>query len=658
MSLLADRYLLAEPLGSGGMADVVTAHDQRLGRDVAIKLIRPELLADPNSRARLLREARAAAALHHPHAVTVHDVHDDGERPFIVMELVEGGSLADRLREDGALEPEETLAIGVSLLEALGAAHAAGLVHRDVKPSNILFTRDGRVKLADFGIAKALAGTDPDLTATGQIPGTPRYLAPELAAGADASPASDLYAVGAVLYQCVTGQPPFVGPTPMSVVLAHQRDPVPSLQDVAPGVPASLAATIQRALQKTPEARFGNAEQMRDALLGELDLSGTVPLPADDPHHPGHGAGREGPGSGPTVGSPPPPATGAFAAPLAASSGSPQGGEAATSTLLHGTDLAGSGDGSMAPGDDAPGAAYGATTVDGGASGATGEATTVDGGASGATGEDSTTTEGPPRWQRQAGIALAVLLVGALLVAMFAFLGGGSADPEQAAEGEAPSADGSEATDADGDGPADTEPAPAEPVDDEDPAAGDEEPATDEDEPVAADEPAEPEPEPEPEPLSLDELIAELARDPEAAGRDGDRLLDGLVELRRTDEDKQAEEARKLMKEIASWLDRDRLERAVGVGALETLEAFSRPAAPELAEASGLLVDVASERGEWGKKGKDVLDDLVDLLQADNPEDWSEDAADLIEEIDTWIDKDELDAARGQRAREILARLV
>lgn len=646
MTLLADRYLLSTPLGSGGMAEVVAAHDQRLGRDVAIKLIRADLLADPTSRARLLREARAAAALHHPHAVTVHDVHDDSERPFVVMELVEGGSLADRLGEDGALEPEETLAIGVSLLEALGAAHAAGLVHRDVKPSNILFTRDGRVKLADFGIAKALAGTDPDLTGTGQIPGTPRYLAPELATGADASPASDLYAVGAVLYQCVTGEPPFVGPTPLSVVLAHQRDPVPSLRDVAPGVSTSLAATIQRALQKTPEARFASAEQMRDALLGELDLSGTVPLPVGDPHHPDHadhGTGREGPRSAPAVGSSAPPAAGAFAAPLAAASGSPQDGDAATSTLLLGADTAGSGDGSAAVGD-------GSATAGDGSGASTSGATTVDGGSSGGSGANGTTVEGPPRWRRRAGIALAVLLVVGLLVAMFAFLSGDSADPEG-------TADGSGATDADGDGPTDADPAPAEPVDDEDPVAGDDEPPTDEDEPVAADEPAD-EVDPEPGPLSLDELIAELTHDPDAAGRDGDRLLDGLVELGSEDGDEQAEEARELMQEVAAWLDGGGLDRDAGMQALRTLDAVSRPAASELADVSGLLLDVASERGAWGTKGEDTLADLAALLDGEGPEDWSEDAADLIDNIDEWVDDGELDAARGQRAREILARLV
>ncbi|MEX2502022.1 MAG: hypothetical protein WD336_06575, partial [Trueperaceae bacterium] len=344
-----------------------------------------------------------------------------------------------------------------------------------------------------------------DLTATGQIPGTPRYLAPELAAGADASPASDLYAVGAVLFQCVTGRPPFGGPTPLSVVLAHQRDPVPSLREVAPEVPASLAATIQRALQKTPEARFASAEQMRDALIGELDRSGTVPLPVGDPHHPG----------------------GAAPAPAATSVSTVRGSgrAAATSRLLDagGTD---------------PGTAHLTAhgTTDGGAPDAAAAADPDPDPAYGAT------QEGRSRWQRLAGIAAGVLLVGGLLVGMVALVTGDADAPEQAAQdGATPSQSDPPA---DGDGPSDAEPAPVGAANDQDPAAADDEPpaAADEPKPERTDEPK-PKPEPkrtdepaqEPELLSLDDLIAALSRDPDAAGRYGDRLLDGLIDLRRQD---------------------------------------------------------------------------------------------------------------------------
>jgi eukaryotic-like serine/threonine-protein kinase len=282
MALLADRYELAEPLGAGGMAHVVAAYDRLLERRVAVKLIRDELLGDEASRQRLLREARAAAALHHPNTVAVYDVGRD-EQPFIVMELVEGESLADRLAREGRLEAREAVAIAAPVLEGLAAAHDRGLVHRDVKPSNILLPAAGGVKLADFGIAKAVSGVT-DLTATGSVLGTPRYLAPEQAAGQGATPASDLYALGAVLYECLAGRAPFEADSPLAVALAHQQQPVPSLVDHVPGVPAALAAVVERALAKRPDDRHHDARAMRTALEsavgdGATETGTTAALP-------------------------------------------------------------------------------------------------------------------------------------------------------------------------------------------------------------------------------------------------------------------------------------------------------------------------------------------------------------------------------------------
>jgi eukaryotic-like serine/threonine-protein kinase len=284
MTVLADRYELAETLGSGGMARVVAAYDRRLDRRVAVKLVRDDLVADPVSRERLLREARAAARLHHPNSVAVHDAGEVDGHAYVVMELVEGPSLADRLRERGALTPAEAVTIAASVLEALQAAHARGLVHRDVKPSNVLLPADGGVKLADFGIAKALDDATSSLTATGMVIGTPRYLAPEQAAGEPATVASDLYALGAVLFECLTGRPPFDAESPLAIALAHQREPVPAVREHAPEVPPALAAAVQRALAKEPGNRFADAAAMRDALrrgLDDLGPGSTVPVAPD-----------------------------------------------------------------------------------------------------------------------------------------------------------------------------------------------------------------------------------------------------------------------------------------------------------------------------------------------------------------------------------------
>ena len=264
-SVIGGRYEIGERLGVGGMAEVYAATDQRLGRQVAVKFLRSEV-DDPNARARIETEARAAASLSHPNIVNVYDAGDHGGRPYVVMELADSRSLADVIREEGPLPADRVRQIGDQVLSALAAAHAEGFVHRDVKPANILVREDGAVKLADFGIAKSFADAAAGMTAVGLVMGTPTYLSPEQAAGQPATPRSDLYAMGVVLYEALTGSPPFTGDTPMAVVAAHAHAPVPDIRAATPGVPPALAAVVERALAKDPADRFANAEEMRRAL--------------------------------------------------------------------------------------------------------------------------------------------------------------------------------------------------------------------------------------------------------------------------------------------------------------------------------------------------------------------------------------------------------
>lgn len=269
MTLLAGRYALQEVLGSGGMSRVHVATDQLLHRRVAVKLIREDLAADPVVRQRLLREARAAASFTHPNAVAVYDTGEQDGVPFIVMELVEGQTLADRLQVTGPMEVDEARRITGDVLLALEAAHERDLVHRDVKPANVLLPADGSgAKLADFGIAKEMRQAAEALTMTGQVLGTPRYLAPEQTAGHQATPQSDLYAVGVLCFEMLDGQAPFSGTNPIAVAMAHQTDDPPSLAERRPDVPAELAAAVHRALAKQPSERFASAAQMRAAILG------------------------------------------------------------------------------------------------------------------------------------------------------------------------------------------------------------------------------------------------------------------------------------------------------------------------------------------------------------------------------------------------------
>ncbi len=270
--LLSGRYELGELLGQGGMGEVRGAHDLRLGRWVAIKTLRPALAGQPEVRRRFEAEARSAARLSHPHVVAVHDVGEEDGVPFIVMERVNGPVLEQEMAA-GTMDPDRVREVGTGILAALGAAHAAGIVHRDVKPANVLLTAEGSVKVADFGIAKAL--DDPasdgftaelDLTGHGQLIGTVAYMAPERVGGAPAGVQSDLYSVGVMLYEALAGTRPFVADTPMSLCMAVHRGDHEPLAARCPGLDPGLAAVVQRAMAHRPEDRFATAAEMAAAL--------------------------------------------------------------------------------------------------------------------------------------------------------------------------------------------------------------------------------------------------------------------------------------------------------------------------------------------------------------------------------------------------------
>ena len=269
MTVLSDRYELGATLGAGGMARVVEAHDRVLDRQVAVKLLRDDIATDPSIRERFLREARTAAKFTHPNAVAVYDTGQDGRQPWIVMELIRGEDLSRRLTLSGRLDEPEAVRITDAVLAALEAAHRDGMVHRDVKPANIMLLEDGGVKLADFGIAKSMQDATAGMTATGQIIGTAKYLSPEQVEGRPATPASDVYATGIVLYEMLTGEPPFTGDSAIAIALAHTRDPIPDIRRAAPGISPALAAVVERSLSKDPAQRFTDAGEMRRALRGQ-----------------------------------------------------------------------------------------------------------------------------------------------------------------------------------------------------------------------------------------------------------------------------------------------------------------------------------------------------------------------------------------------------
>jgi eukaryotic-like serine/threonine-protein kinase len=295
----APRYVLERRIATGGMGEVWEATDSLLGREVAVKVLKAEYADDATFRERFAAEARHAAALHHPNVASVFDFGElppddrsDTPRPYLVMELVPGEPLSALLRPGVPMAPENAALLVAQAADAVAAAHALGIVHRDIKPANLLVTPDGTVKITDFGIARAADGLA--LTATGQIVGTPQYLSPEQAEGRPATTASDVYALGVVLYEALAGRRPFDGDTPVTTALAHLRDEPPALPD---GVPAHLRAVVAATLAKDPAARLGSAAELAAALRGApLAVStGVAPEPAEpDPVVTGAIAGAGG----------------------------------------------------------------------------------------------------------------------------------------------------------------------------------------------------------------------------------------------------------------------------------------------------------------------------------------------------------------------------
>ena len=323
--VLGGRYRLVELLGSGGMATIYRATDTGLGRDVALKLLRPEYLRDPDFSSRFRQEAQAAASLSHPNVVTVYDYGEDPSGPYIVMELVDGEDLATILRRSGALPPRQVARIGAGVARALAAAHARGLIHRDIKPGNVLIGADGAVKVVDFGIARAIA--EAQVTLPGTTLGSVHYFSPEQARGEPATAASDIYSLGIVLYEMLTGVRPFEGDSAASVALARLTGPIPDPTTVRPSVPGrprrdhptgARARSRRTAGRRRPSwptrstrrchrragaAAAGAAAEAR--WPARTVVSATArPNPAGIPYVPDAYVGADG---GPTAGTPPPP---------------------------------------------------------------------------------------------------------------------------------------------------------------------------------------------------------------------------------------------------------------------------------------------------------------------------------------------------------------
>jgi eukaryotic-like serine/threonine-protein kinase len=260
------------------MAAVWDAEDKVLTRRVAIKVLHPHLAGDDAFRTRFRREAVAAAKLAHPHIVTTYDTGRDGDFAYIVMELVVGTTLARLLRNEGPLPLAKAVDVAIQVADALACAHSHGVVHRDVKPANILLREDGHVKVADFGIAKA--GVGGDLTRTGVVMGTAKYLSPEQVSGNPADAGSDIYALGIVLYEMLSGTPPFIGDTELSTAVARLTAAPGSLRDRRPDIPRSLEAVVLRSLARDPAARYQSAEELRASLLAVDSDNDEVTPPA------------------------------------------------------------------------------------------------------------------------------------------------------------------------------------------------------------------------------------------------------------------------------------------------------------------------------------------------------------------------------------------
>src|SRR5437868_2351705 len=263
--VFSSRYEIEREIARGGMAEVYLARDQSLNRPVALKALFPEFAREPSFVERFRREAQAAANLNHPNVVSIYDWGQEEGTYFIVMEYVEGRSLRDLIRSEAPLEPNQAAEITAETASALAFAHRNGVVHRDVKPGNVLLTRFGNVKVTDFGIARA--GTSDGLTQTGSVMGTATYFSPEQAQGLPVDGRSDVYSLGVVLYEMVTGVAPFTGDSPVAVAYKHVREDAVAPSQRNPDVPPDLERIILTALAKDPNNRYQTAEDMRADLL-------------------------------------------------------------------------------------------------------------------------------------------------------------------------------------------------------------------------------------------------------------------------------------------------------------------------------------------------------------------------------------------------------
>ena len=293
--ILASRYEVGDLIGRGGMAEVHIGYDTRLGRTVAIKILRADLARDPSFQTRFRREAQAAAGLNHPAIVAVYDTGEDTvvgasgnpqAVPFIVMEYVEGHTVRDILKGDVAAPIDEAVEIISGVLSALDYSHHAGLVHRDIKPANVMLTPTGAVKVMDFGIARALADAGQTMTQTQAVVGTAQYLSPEQARGENVDTRSDLYSTGCLLFELLTGRPPFIGDSPVSVAYQHVREAAPKPSQFASDVPETLDKIVLRALAKNRDERYSNAQEFLSDLRAVM---------AGDPVDPSTGAIAVGP---------------------------------------------------------------------------------------------------------------------------------------------------------------------------------------------------------------------------------------------------------------------------------------------------------------------------------------------------------------------------
>ena len=264
-TVVDNRYDLVRPLGSGGMGEVYLARDRVLGRDVALKVLRRQYAGDNEFAERFKREALSAASLSHPNIVQVYDRGEtEEEASYIAMEYVSGGTLKERISEEGPLEAADAAALGAQVAEALGAAHDRGMVHRDIKPQNVLLTARGEAKVADFGIARAASSVT--ISQTGSVMGTAGYMSPEQALGKPATPKSDLYSLGVVLYETLTGELPYTAENPIAVSMKHVNEPLRPPRELNPRIPEGMNALVTKLMAKDPDDRYASADELADDL--------------------------------------------------------------------------------------------------------------------------------------------------------------------------------------------------------------------------------------------------------------------------------------------------------------------------------------------------------------------------------------------------------